>query len=182
MDKNLIAFLAVAKHRSLTDAAVQLCLTQPTLTKRIANLESEVGTALFHRERRGMSLTATGDVYFRRAVRIEAEYRQCSEEVKSINSSGLSVLRVGAGPLFHMNWIAGLFSMLKTEFPALKLELRTDNSTDNGELLRNGEIDVYLGIISREQLDTSIYVKYLTRVEHGIILRKDDPLAKQTEH
>lgn len=178
MDKNLVAFLAVAKGPSLTAASERLFLTQPTLTKRIANLESELGTSLFHRERRGMRLTDAGEVFFRHAARIENEYRQCLEEVNSIASAGLSLLRVGAGPVFHLNSIAKLFSALRSEFPELQLELRTDKSVDNGKMLSEGEIDVYLGIVPLEQIDDSIYVKYLTSVEHGIILRKDNPLAK----
>jgi len=178
MDRNLEAFLAVAKGRNLTKASEQLFVTQPTLSKRIANLERDLGASLFHRERRGMRLTDTGKVFYRRAIRIEAEYRQSREEVSSIASSGLSLLRVGAGPVFHLNWVAKLFSELRVEFPDLQLELHTDKSVHNGERLIKGEIDVYLGIIPREQIDDSIYVQYLTSVEHGIVLRKDHTLAK----
>lgn len=178
MDRNMIAFLAVARAGNLTEASEQLFLTQPTLSKRIANLETEFGAQLFQRERRGMRLTDIGKVFFRRAVRIEAEYRQCREEVTSIASAGLSLLRVGAGPLFHLNWAAKLFAELRSEYRDLKLELLTDRSVGNGTRLMEGEIDVYLGIIPRDQIDDSIYVKYLTSVEHGIILRKDNPLAK----
>lgn len=180
MDKNLVAFLAVAKTHSLTDASEQLFLTQPTLSKRIANLESEVGAMLFHRERRGMRLTDAGKVFYRRATRIESEYRQACEEVVSIASAGLSLLRVGAGPTFHLNWVGNLFAVLRSEFPDMQLELLTDRSVDNGKRLSEEKIDVYLGIIPREQIDESIYVKYLTIVEHGIILRKDNPLAKES--
>jgi len=178
MDKNLVAFLAVAKCSSLTEASEKLFLTQPTLSKRIANLESEVGAPLFHRERRGMRLTDVGKVFFGRAVRIETEYSQCREEVNSMASAGLSLLRVGAGPVFHLSSIAKLFSELRSKFPDMQLELRTDKSVDNGKMLSEGEIDVYLGIVPREQIDDSIYVRYLTSVEHGIILRKGNPLAK----
>lgn len=178
MDRNMIAFLAVARAGNLTEASEQLYLTQPTLSKRIANLESELGAPLFERERRGMRITDIGKVFFRRAVRIEAEYRKCREEVRSITSAGLSLLRVGAGPLFHLNSIAKLFSELRSEYRDMKLELRTDQSVDNGKRLMEGEIDVYLGIIPRDQIDDSIFVKHLTSVEHGIVLRKDNPLAK----
>lgn len=181
MDKNLAAFLAVTRCKTLTGASDFLGLTQPSVTKRIANLEAEMGAALFHRGRRGMTLTAAGQVYFRRAERIETEYRQCREEVATINEAGLSVMRVGAGPLFHLNWAAGLFLSLKAQFPELKLELRTDRNLDVGRMLSEGELDVYLGIIPRQQLDESIFVEYLISVEHGIILRADDPIAaKQT--
>lgn len=179
MDRNLTTFLAVAKIGTLTDAADQLGLTQPTVTKRITSLEAEIGATLFHRGRRGMTLTAAGEIFQRRAIRIEAEYRQCREEIATISSAGLSVMRVGAGPLFHLVWAAGLFSALKSQFPELNLELRTNKNDDTGKMLSDGEIDVYLGIIPKSQLIDTMYVRHLTSVEHGIILRADNPLARQ---
>ena len=47
----------------------------------------------------------------------------------------------------------------------------------SGRLLSEGEIDVYLGIIPKEQLDGSIFFRNLTDVEHGLILRADDPIT-----
>ena len=63
MDRNLAAFLAVAKTENLTKASDHLGLTQPSITKRIANLEEEFGTPLFDRHRRGMALTPAGKLF-----------------------------------------------------------------------------------------------------------------------
>lgn len=178
MDRNLAAFLAVARTGTLTDASDELGLTQPSVTKRITNLEAELGAVLFHRHRRGMSLNAAGEVFWRRASRIAAEYRQCREEVAAISSAGLSVLRVGAGPLFHLSYAAGLFTALKSRFPNLKLELTTDAKYPIGQRLRDGELDVYMGVIPSEHRDDTIYVKYVTDVEHGIVVRADDRHAE----
>ncbi|MCV0427439.1 MAG: LysR family transcriptional regulator [Roseibium sp.] len=178
MDKNLKAFLAVARHQSLTAACGELALTQPSVTKRIANLEHQVGADLFDRDRRGMKLTAAGKVFFRRAERIEDEYRQCLEEVSTITTAGMPVLRVGAGPVFHLNCVARLFAALIKQFPALKLEVKTDTGHDIAQPLSAGELDIYLGIIPKEQVDEAILVKYITSVEHGIVVRSDDPNAQ----
>lgn len=179
MDRNLDAFLAVARANTLTEASESIGLTQPSLTKRIANLEESIGTELFIRHRRGMTLTEAGHVFLRHAKRIEAEYRQCQEEVGIVGSAGLSVLRVGAGPLFHLNCIAGLFAQLKAEFPHLKLELSTDVNLPKSDLLNDGTLDVYMGVITEDHLDDSIHVKYVTQVEHGLVLQPDDPFAQR---
>ena len=55
MDRGLKAFLAVAQEGSITAAASKINLTQSSVTKRIATLESEIGVSLFYRDRRGMS-------------------------------------------------------------------------------------------------------------------------------
>ncbi|CAN0606041.1 unnamed protein product, partial [Ectocarpus sp. 12 AP-2014] len=71
--------------------------------------------------------------------------------------------------------VAGLFADLTKRYPDLKLDLKTEHTESMGKLLRSGEIDVYLGILSEDESDTSIYTKHVTQVEHGIVLREDDP-------
>ncbi|MEP3279216.1 MAG: LysR family transcriptional regulator [Stappiaceae bacterium] len=177
MDRNLDAFLAVARTGTLTDASDRLGLTQPSVTKRIANLEMQLGETLFERHRRGMILTAVGEVFLERAKRIEAEYRQCREEIDAIATAGLSTLRVGAGPLFHLSCVASLFTALKVQFPDLKLELTTDTKYLIGQQLSDGELDLYLGVNPSDELDETIEMRTVISVEHGIVVHPDDPHA-----
>jgi len=157
MDRGLQAFLAVAREGSTTVAASKINLTQSSVTKRIAALELELGAPLFLRDRRGMFLTEAGKLFLLRAERIEQEYQNGIEEIKLNTEAGMSRLVVGAGPVFHMNWIAGLFDELVQQFPNLKLELKTNNHDSMGKHLRNGKLDIYLGILLEEDLDDSVY-------------------------
>ena len=177
MDKGLKAFLAVARGGSITVAASTIHLAQSSVTKRIAALETELGTPLFHRDRRGMSLTEAGERFLVRAERIEREYRNGLEEIAVVSSAGLSELKVGAGPVFHLNWVAGLFADLLQQFPELKLDLKTEHRESMGKLLSSGALDVYLGILSDEEKDSSIVTTHVTQIEHGIVLREDDPIS-----
>lgn len=177
MDKGLKAFLAVARGGSITAAASTIHLAQSSVTKRIAALETELGTPLFHRDRRGMSLTEAGERFLVRAERIEREYRNGLEEIAVVSSAGLSELKVGAGPVFHLNWVAGLFADLLQQFPELKLDLKTEHRESMGKLLSSGALDVYLGILSDEEKDSSIVTTHVTQIEHGIVLREDDPIS-----
>ena len=178
MDKGLKAFLAVAREGSVTAAASTIHLAQSSVTKRIAALEVELGTPLFHRDRRGMSLTEAGELFLPRAEQIEREYRDGLEEIAVISSAGLSELKIGAGPVFHLNWVAGLFTDLLQRFPDLKLDLKTEHRESMGLLLRSGVLDVYLGILSEDEVDSSIFTKHVTSIEHGIVLRADDPVSQ----
>ena len=178
MDRGLKAFLAVAREGSITGAASTIHLAQSSVTKRVAALEAELGTPLFNRDRRGMSLTEAGERFFTRAEKIEREYRDGLEEISAISSAGLPELRVGAGPVFHLNWVASLFAELLGRFPELKLELKTEHRESMGKLLRSGEIDVYLGILAEDELDPSFFTQHVTQVEHGIVLRNDDPISQ----
>jgi len=175
MDKQLSAFLAVARTGTTTAAAKQLNVAQSAVTKRISNIEHELGTALFLREYRGMSLTEAGKMFLSHAKQIEREYRDGKDEVAAIAFAGLSKLTIGAGPVFHLNWAAGLIGELKQEFPELTIDLRTLNNEEPAEQLATGEIDVYLGIIPKDKYDDSISADVLMQIEHGIVMRDDDP-------
>lgn len=57
------SFVAVAEEGALVRAAARLHITQPPLTRRIHNLEQELGTELFERLPRGMVLTEAGETF-----------------------------------------------------------------------------------------------------------------------
>lgn len=179
MDRNLTAFLAVARSQTLTEAADALRLTQPSITKRIANLEDALGAKLFDRQWRGMTLTNAGQIFLEHAVRIEREYGQAHEEVGAIVSAGLSVLRVGAGPLFHLIYVAPLFTKLKRRFPLLSFELVAGGNIQTIPMLLNHELDLVLGLIDPDAVDPFILTHPITTIEHGIVLPSNDARASQ---
>ncbi len=68
--KQLESFVTIAKVKSFSKAAEKLFLTQPTISNHIHNLEKELGTALFNRTNKNISLTNAGEILFKYAVSI----------------------------------------------------------------------------------------------------------------
>ncbi|WP_158217999.1 LysR family transcriptional regulator [Marinibacterium profundimaris] len=169
MDRNLAAFLAIARCGTLTAAADVLRLAQPTLTKRLKLLEDEYQAPLFERQPRGMTLTAAGRHLFEHATGIEHAYLQARETIEATKSRRLDVLRVGAGPLFRRAYLAGAFEKLRTEFPETRLVLRADVHLRNLPLLRKGELDVVFGALVRDDADETIEVRKMTDVHLGAL-------------
>ncbi|MDY7559695.1 LysR substrate-binding domain-containing protein [Pseudomonas sp. 10B1] len=85
-------FLAVAKHRNFTRAAEQLGIAPPTLTRQIQDLENELGTRVFLRQQREVSLTDAG-----RALQVEAELA-----VRQFETAQLNAQRAGRGETGHI--------------------------------------------------------------------------------
>ena len=80
-------FLTVAKEQSFTKAAEQLHITQPTLSRQLAALEEELGTVLFNRGGRNVTLTDEGILLKRRALEIIDLEDKIREEFKEVRSS-----------------------------------------------------------------------------------------------
>jgi DNA-binding transcriptional LysR family regulator len=88
-------FAAVAAEGNLTRAAERLFVSQPTLTKQIKQLESQLGMRLFTRSRAGMTLTAAGQALAGTTPAVLASWDQALRETKAAASRAAKVLRVG---------------------------------------------------------------------------------------
>src|SRR5580704_743771 len=88
-------FAAVAQEGNLTRAAERLFVSQPTLTKQIKQLESQLGLSLFTRSRAGMTLTAAGQALADQTPAVLAGWDHALQETKGAASRAARVLRVG---------------------------------------------------------------------------------------
>jgi DNA-binding transcriptional LysR family regulator len=177
MDRNLAAFLAVARSGTLSQAARQLLITQPSLTKRLQNLEESYDCQLFERLPRGMRLTAFGERLYVHAERIEQEYIQSRESIASEKSNQLDELRIGAGPLFHLRYLAPALHALRQEYPRMDLLLEADVNPILLPKLRNGGLDIVFGMREDVGGDDHLRFRPLTPVHTGVVIRADHPVA-----
>ena len=76
-------FLTVAREQNITRAAEALHITQPTLSRQIAALEEELGTRLFERSNKKITLTQEGILLKRRALEILELEEKIVEEIQS---------------------------------------------------------------------------------------------------
>jgi DNA-binding transcriptional LysR family regulator len=176
MDRKIVAFLAIVEEGTLTAAAQRVGLAQPSLTKFLQRLETELGTRLFVRRTRGMELTSSGESFLRHARRIEAEYRFAVEEIAANRHGGLPVLRIGAGPLYHMLHIPRVLRHLVAEFPGTRIDVLAAINTIVFPMLQRGEMDVLCGEIDPELPTYGLDVRPLLTAEQAIVMRKGHPL------
>lgn len=105
-------FWAVAQAETLTKAAKQLGLTQPSLSQQLSKLESTIGARLFDRTPGQMALTDAGSFLLRKAEYILSNVTEASEGLRQFSDGSRTTLR-----------IAGLHSVLRVLLPAAVAEL-----------------------------------------------------------
>ncbi|WP_323765726.1 LysR family transcriptional regulator [Marinovum sp.] len=181
MERDLAAFLAIAKTGSLSAAAHELAITQPALTKRLQNLEDRHGITLFDRRPRGMELTGAGRQFLHHARRIEQEYLQAAEAIDLLKVARMAELRVGAGPLFHIRYMADVWQRMRVAFPRLGLHLEAGVNPVLLPKLRSGELDMVLGASESLDPDDPLAFVPLLKVDVGVVMHRDNPLTRKAE-
>ncbi len=159
MDTTLLrAFVETADAGSLSRAARHLALSQPSLTGQIQRLETHMGTPLFDRHGRGVTLTEAGSALYPRARRILDEVRDTEDAMRRERLDGAGTLSIGAIPTVAPYVLPAAVQRLRARHTAMRVELREDYSAVLAKLLLDGALDVVIAALpyAFEHLDTEI--------------------------
>lgn len=169
-------FLAVAIEESITAAAERLHVTQPTLSKQLMDLESELGKKLFLRGNRKITLTEEGMFLRKRAQEIVALVDKTRTEFLSGGAELSGEIFIGGGETDGMRYITRVIKRVHETSPAIRFYLYSGNEEDVSERLEKGLLDFGL-FVGRIDLKKYEYITLPTSDIWGLLLRKDDPLA-----
>ena len=142
MDLRLLqAFTDTARAPTFSAAAASLSITQPALTKRIQQLEAEVGTPLFRRGRHGSELTEAGAALLEEAREIVDRVARFEARARRVATGAEGYLAVGFG-LSSISVAPRAVAAFRTTTPGVSLRLHDMSSSAQVERLRIGAIDV----------------------------------------
>lgn len=144
----LKAFLAVASTGSFSQAAEQLHLTQPAVTRRIQLLEESTGTRLFDRLGRQVLLTEAGRTLLPRAQQILALVADTLQDLHDLSGEVRGQLRLLTSHHIGLHRLPGVLRAFKQRYPQVKLNIRFFNSQETHQRILDGEGD--LGITTLE--------------------------------
>ncbi len=161
----LETFVQVARARSFSRAAVLLDLAQPTLSGRIAQLESELGAPVFLRRGHTLEFSESGRALLPYAERILALRAEGKREVQRMVSGGLGRLTLGTNPTCSQYLVPRLIEEFVRAHPNVQINVRTALSPILMEHLLDGVVQLVL--CSRAQL----------HVDATLLWSYSDPLA-----
>jgi LysR family glycine cleavage system transcriptional activator len=145
----LRAFEAAARHLSFTRAAEELAMTQAAVSYQIRILEERVGSALFVRKPRQVSLTETGQAL---AIASTDGFRKIAEAYETARTGGQGTLSISTIPTFAANWLALHLGSFQMDNPKIAVRIETtdvlvDLARDNIDVgIRSGSVGQWAGL------------------------------------
>ncbi len=169
-------FLAVAREQNITRAAEQLHLTQPTLSRQLADLERELGKQLLIRGKRKVTLTEDGVLLRKRAEEIVGLVEHTVEEMRHTGDALAGDIYLGAGESEAIRRVLHVAKELQADYPDIHFHLTSGDSRDLAERLEKGLFDfcVLYGDIDRTAYE---YLTLPYRERWGVLMQRDLPFA-----
>lgn len=166
---------AILEAGTMGAAAQRLNLSQPALSHQLRNLEADLGTPLFHRLGRGLSLTAAGRHLAEAASRMLPEWGALERRLRAGNPAGGGLLRLATGCYTGYHWLPGWMRRLQEDWPGLEIQLAPEATHDPLRALREGRLDLAL-LDARPDLP-GLHVEPLFADPVAVLLPRRHPLA-----
>lgn len=177
--RHLRYFVAVAEELNFTAAAVRLGVSQPPLSKQIQDLEYELGTPLFARDKRRVELTAAGLVFQRYAAAILAQAQEAVERTQATGRGKVGVLDLATTSSVLHGPLASVVAGFRQSTPDVTVRIREMAPVEQEAALHARKIDISF---LRGPVDTQDVITELAWPERvGVALNEAHDCAAREE-
>lgn len=172
----LRSFVAVAESLNFTRAAEAVHKTQSAVSQQIKKLEGDLGVQLFDRSGRVVRLTSVGDTFLPHARRILKAHDEALAAVRTPELTGL--VRVGTSDELSMRCFPTILKRFAEYYPAMQVEVWTDNGGELKRMVAEGELDFFINISTHLFPGTEIiaHTPLLWVSSAGHLVHKDSPI------
>lgn len=171
-------FLAVAREENFTKAAQQLYITQPTLSRQIADLEEELGVKLFLRSNHNIILTEDGLLLKQRAQEILTLADKTKRDFIQNEKVLAGTINIGSGEYRSNEYLAKIIAEFRKLYPRVRYEIITGNTINIRDYIERGFLDI--GLIS-EPVDMHKYhfISIPVKEQWGVYVPQQIALAQK---
>jgi DNA-binding transcriptional LysR family regulator len=174
----LQAFIAVARHESFSKASEQLFVTQPAISKRVASLEDDLGTQLFNRIARQISLTEAGKQLLPKAQDIVHQAEDMQRYASNLNQEISGNLSVAIAHHIGLHRMPPVLREFNLRHPKVTLDIRFEDSDQAHTGVEHGDIE-FAVITLPKTLPDKLIKETVWLDELDIMVSNDHVLADQ---
>lgn len=153
---SLYYFVELAKELHVTNTAQKLYISQQNLSQHIQRLEQYYGVTLFHRKPK-LALTYAGEQLFASAGKILAEEQELLNRLSTISATNSGSLKIGIPAYRAQICLPEILPRFYEKWPNITIDMVDQSSGKMEEMLFNGELDLFIGIMYQDnpKLDIS---------------------------
>lgn len=153
--RQLEVFCAVVDEGGFSKGALAVHLTQASVSERIANLESEVGTRLLDRLGRSVSLTRAGELLYRRARELLVRHGEVKQELEEFLGLHKGSVEVGGSTVPGNYILPGVIGRFQRAFPDIVISVSVGDTREVAARVEHGELEAgFVGAVADfEHLD-----------------------------
>ncbi len=159
--RELIYFLAIAKERNISKAAETLFVAQPSLSRCLKKLESDLGVELFKRTPEGLKPTVAGEYYIKCANSILKTYKEMKNQISRLNELKAGRLTIGTTAYLGAFTLPDILSRFQASYPSIQINVVEDDSLGIENAIISGMVD--FGILHTPIISKGVVTKTLVR-------------------
>lgn len=181
MDTKLKHAVAVGRYASFSKAGESVGVTQSAVTKSVAELERQIGYAIFHRTSKGVIATEDGRDFLDRAARLLSDSNDLLRNRRGGEDAFKGVVRVGVFP-GSLEWmLTGALTELVRRHPNSRVEVHTGTSERGLQLLNRGDVDAAFGMVGAFGSWKDVECTPLANLRTHCFVRRGHPMLDQPE-
>ena len=165
-------FYYVAKNENITQAANELMVSQPAVSKSIKTLERDLNTVLFNRKKDGVSLNNAGEILYNKIKKSMELIISAEEDLTSLNNMEQGTINIGAGNTIMQRYLMPYIKEFHELYPNINVKV---NTLVTGELIKKaqvGLIDIVFTHLPNDIPDNFDIVK-IKKLHDILVVNKD---------
>lgn len=172
-------FVEVAKQLSFTNAANNLHVSQPALSKQISVLEKELGVSLLDRNNRNVKLTVSGKVLLDECENLQLQVEKMVRKVQSVEMNRVGTINVGCLKSIDDEFFEKIISNFKKNYPECNIVITKFDFKELREGLENNEFDIIFTLSFELKLLSNVLYKVIQFKDGCFVVSKNHPLAEK---
>jgi DNA-binding transcriptional LysR family regulator len=179
--RDLHVLMAVVQWGSMAKAAEHLAVSQPVVSKAIADLEHVLGARVLDRDRHGAQPTVYGEALLRRGTVVFEELRDAVKEVEFLLDATVGELRIAAADPIASGLVPAAISRLSATNPGVVYHVTGGASALDVQCqaLRERKFDLIVGRLPESVVDADLDVEVLAEEPSLIVAGANNPLTKR---
>ena len=177
----LVTFITVAETMNMSIAADKLCITQPAVSKRIANLENKYGIILFVRAGRKLQITPAGKELYHELIKSMEHLHQAFIKAADVQATPVRTLRLAYDGFFDIPLLCEITKRYEEKNPNNRISLYSYAGEDCTDLF-DGKADIMMCPVSyQETVARHTNSETISSFQFSVLVSRDHPLSAKTD-